>query len=86
MNSIDKLMNHLHDKKDDIKEGTYISICRMMMEIKKDEDIYKKQLRRNKKNIFQKTMIASCLLEHITDTEYDSDDDVEIYLEWGVMP
>tara|TARA_R110002110_G_scaffold78644_4_gene206081 strand:+ start:1056 stop:1316 length:261 start_codon:yes stop_codon:yes gene_type:complete len=86
MNSIEKLMSHLHDRKEDIKDGTYISVCRLMMDIKTDIDNLKKTIRRNKKNIFQKTMMASCLLDHITECEYDSDDDVEIYLQWGVMP
>lgn len=86
MNSIEKLMSYLDDKKADIKEGTYVGICRIIMDIKRDDEQKNKQIRRDKKNIFQKTMMATCLLEHITDCEYDSDDDIEIYLQWGAMP
>tara|TARA_R100000541_G_scaffold22050_1_gene32040 strand:- start:138 stop:398 length:261 start_codon:yes stop_codon:yes gene_type:complete len=86
MNPIETLMSHLHDKKEDIKEGTYISICRLMMAIKDDQTELKNQISRYRKKLFQKTMTASCLLDHITEMEYDSDDDVEIYLQWGAMP
>jgi len=87
MNSIEKLMSYLDDKKTDIKEGTYIGICRIIMDIKRDDEEKNKKLRRNNKTIFQKKMMASCLLDHITETEYDSDEeDVEIYLHWGAMP
>jgi len=87
MNSIEKLMSYLDDKKIEFKEGTYITICNYMMDIKNEQTELKKQITRYKRKIFQKTMISTCLLDHITETEYHSDeDDVEIYLQWGAMP
>lgn len=87
MNPIERLMSHLHDKKEDIKEGTYISVCKLMMAIKDEQTELKKDISRYKKRVFQKQMTAKCLLDHITEIEYDSDEeDVEIYLQWGAMP
>lgn len=81
-------MSLMDDIKSDIKEGSYIEICKQLMEIKQQFDQYDKQMRRYKRTLFQKGIMTDALMEHITDNEYDSDteQDIEIYLNFGAMP
>lgn len=88
MRHLDNLMSLMDDIKSDIKEGSYIEICKQLMEIKQQFDQYDKQMRRYKRTLFQKGIMTDALMEHITDNEYDSDteQDIEIYLNFGAMP
>ena len=82
MNSIEKLMSCLDDCKHDFKEGNYLKLCELMLELKSEIDGKNRNIRRYKKQLFQKDMVASCLIDHVTDMEYDSgnDSDLELYL------
>lgn len=88
MTHLDNLMSLLDDNKSTIKEGSYLKICNELMEIKQQFDQYDKQIRRYKRTLFQKGVMTDALMEHITDNEYDSDteQDIEIYLNFGAMP
>jgi|14_taG_2_1085336.scaffolds.fasta_scaffold11961_2 hypothetical protein len=88
MTHLDNLMSLLDDSKSNIKEGCYIKICKELMEIKEQFEQYDKQIRRYKRTLFQKGIMTDALMEHITDNEYDSDteQDIEIYLNFGAMP
>mgnify|MGYP006150911561 CR=1 FL=1 len=81
MSSIEKLMSCLDDYKEDLKDDVYLKLCEHILAVKKDNDITDMDTRRYKRKLFQKEMMSTCLMDHITDNEYDSDDgDMELYL------
>jgi len=70
-----ELMTFVDMKKEKLPDGMYVEICKYLLQIKNHHTLLSKDVRRLKKKLFQRKLVADCVVDYVTDREYDSNDE-----------
>jgi len=79
------IMGCVDAHKEKLGDGVYMQLCNIILRIKKHHELLTKDVRRLKKKMFQSKLISDCVIDYITDREYDSDDE-DIFLHFAHQP
>lgn len=72
---VSQLMTYIDTNKEKLADGIYVDLCNTILKIKKHHEHMSADISRLKKKQYQRQLILDCVVDYITEREYDSDDE-----------
>ncbi len=80
---VHEFMSYLDSIKEKLDNGMYVKMCNTLLGIKKHHELLSNDIRRLKKKCYQKQLISDCVVDYITEREYDENDE-SIFLRFSM--